>query len=143
MWLAIVCHMATSVSADDISRNPAWHLYDVDLQRGELHFLEVTPETFRVSAFLDTRIAFTREQMHGFSIESVASVLQQVPPRIPRTGFIFHSSFCCSSLLARSLQREGKVLVLREPWALRRLGDVKRSLAKQGQQWEPQGPQLL
>jgi hypothetical protein len=50
--------MATSVSAEDISRNPAWHLYDIDLQRGEMHFLEVTPETFRVSAFLDTRIAW-------------------------------------------------------------------------------------
>jgi hypothetical protein len=135
--------MTTSVSAADIARNPAWHLYDIDLQRGELHFLEVTPETFQVSAFLDTRIAYTSGRMHGFSIETVTSALQQVPPRIPHTGFIFHSSFCCSSLLARSLQREGRALVLREPWALRRLGDVKRGLAFHGRQWEPQGPLLL
>ena len=65
--------MTTSVSAEDITRNPAWHLYDIDLQRGELHFLEVTPETLRVSAFLDTRIAFTRGQMHGFSIEEASA----------------------------------------------------------------------
>jgi hypothetical protein len=135
--------MTTSVSAEDITRNPAWHLYDIDLQRGELHFLEVTPETFRVSAFLDNRIAFTRGQMHGFPVETVAQVVQQVPPRLSRTGFILHSSFCCSSLLARSLQREGRVLVLREPWVLRRLGDLKRNLATHGQQWEPQGPMLL
>lgn len=135
--------MATSVSAEDLARNPAWHLYDIDLQRGELHFLEVTPETFRVSAFLDTRIAYTRGQMHGFPIETVASVLRKIPPRQPRTGFVFHSSFCCSSLLARSLQREGRVLALREPWVLRRLGELKRSLAAHGQKWEPQGPSLL
>ena len=135
--------MAAHVSAEDLARNPAWHLYDIDLQRGELHFLEVTPDTFRVSAFLDTRIAYTRGQMHGFPIETVASVLQQLPPRPPQTGFIFHSSFCCSSLLARSLQREGRVLVLREPWVLRRLGELRRGLMKQGQSWEPQGPLLL
>lgn len=135
--------MASSVSAEDIARNPAWHLYDVDLQRGELHFLEVTPETFRVSAFLDTRIAYTRGQMHGFPIETVASVLQQIPPRMSRLGFLLHSSFCCSSLLARSLQREARVLVLREPWVLRRLGDAKRSLPTHGQAWEPRGPMLL
>ncbi|HEY3646208.1 MAG TPA: hypothetical protein VGM16_12790, partial [Gammaproteobacteria bacterium] len=88
-------------------------------------------------------IAFTHGKMHGFPIETVMSVLQQLQPRVPRTGFIFHSSFCCSSLLARSLQRDGRVLALREPLALRRLGDVKRSLAAHGQQWEPQGPLLL
>jgi hypothetical protein len=135
--------MATSVSAEDLARNPAWHLYDIDLQRGELHFLEVTLETFRVSAFLDTRIAYTRGQMHGFPIEGVAAALRQIPPRRPRTGFIFHSSFCCSSLLARSLQRDERVLVLREPWVLRRMGELRRSLAAQGQNWEPQGPVLL
>lgn len=135
--------MATSVSAEDLARDPAWHLYDIDLQRGELHFLEVTSDTFQVSAFLDTRIAYTRGKMHGFPIETVASVLQQLPPRLPRTGFIFHSSFCCSSLLARSLQREGRVLVLREPWVLRRVGELRRGLAAQGQAWKPQGPQLL
>ena len=135
--------MAANVSAEDLACNPVWHLYDVDVQRGELHFLEVTPETLRISAFLDTRIAFTRGQMHGFPIESVMSALQQVAPRVPRTGFILHSSFCCSSLLARSLQREGRTLVLREPWVLRRLGDLKRGIIKQGQKWEPQGPILL
>jgi hypothetical protein len=135
--------MTTSVSAEDIARNPAWHLYDLDLQRGELHFLEVTADTFSISAFLDTRIAYTGGRLHGFTLETIASALQQVPHRLPRTDFIFHSSFCCSSLLSRSLQREGRVLVLREPWALRRLSEVKRGLAVHGQQWEPQGPMLL
>lgn len=135
--------MATDISADDLCRNPAWHLYDLDLQRGELHFLEVTADTFRVSAFLDKRIAYTGERLHGFPLETVAAALREHAVPTAHTGFLFHSSFCCSSLLARSLQVEGRTLVLREPWVLRRLGDLKHGLATRDQAWYPQGPQFL
>lgn len=135
--------MSIEVSAEDIARNPAWHLYDIDLQRGEMHFLEATPETFSVSAFLDNRIAYTRERMHGFPIDSVITAFQQFPPRPVQMDFLFHSSFCCSSLLARSLQFGDRTLVLREPWALRRLADTRRAAAVQGQEWGAQGEALL
>jgi hypothetical protein len=135
--------MSIEVSAEDIARNPAWHLYDIDLQRGEMHFLEATPDTFAVSAFLDNRIAYTRGQMHGFPIDSVISAFQQFPPRLAQTDFLFHSSFCCSSLLARSLQFGDRTLVLREPWVLRRLADTRRAAAAQGQGWGAQGEALV
>jgi hypothetical protein len=132
--------MPTTVTAEDIARNPAWHLYDVDLERGELHFLEATVDTFRVSAFLDNRIAFTRGELHGFPLDAVAAALRNQPPASAATHFLLHSSFCCSSLLARSLQLDGRTLVLREPWALRRLSDFRRGLATRGQAWYPHGP---
>jgi hypothetical protein len=135
--------MALDVTADDIARNPAWHLYDIDMQRGELHFVEATPETFRVSAFLDNRIAYTGDRLHGFPLEAVARAVAAQPAPKHDPAFLFHSSFCCSSLLARSLQLEGRVLVLREPWVLRRIADLKRGVQAHGQAWHPQGPQLL
>jgi hypothetical protein len=135
--------MAITVSAEDIVRNPAWHLYDIDLQRKELHFLEVTPQTFGVSAFLDNRIAYTTGQMHGFGVDAVISAFRQIPPQSVGMNFLFHSSFCCSSLLARSLQLENQTLVLREPWVLRRLADTRRTLELQGQAWNPQGSALI
>lgn len=135
--------MAIDLTADDLIRNPAWHLYDLDMQRGELHFLEVTPDTYRLSAFLDNRIAYTGDRMHGFPLYAVADALRNAPTDPPPIAFLFHSSFCCSSLLARSLQLEKRTLVLREPWVLRRLADLKRDLAQRRQSWRPQGPQLL
>jgi hypothetical protein len=132
--------MPTTVTAEDIARNPAWHLYDVDMERGELHFLEATADTFRVSAFLDNRIAFTRGELHGFPMEGVVTALRDQPAASAGTHFLLHSSFCCSSLLARSLQLDGRTLVLREPWALRRLSDFRRGLATRGQPWYPHGP---
>jgi len=108
-----------------------------------MRFLEATPETFRISAFLDNRIAYTGDQIHGFPIDAIATVLQRHPPPPRRIAFLFHTSFCCSSLLARSLQREGRMLSLREPWVLRRLGDLKRTVLARRQAWYPQGPALL
>jgi len=135
--------MALELTAEELSHNPAWHLYDLDMQRGEMRFLEARPETFRVSAFLDTRIAYTGDQVHGFPLDAIAAALQQHP--VPRrdVAFLFHTSFCCSSLLARSLQREHQMLALREPWVLRRLGDLKRGVLAHAQAWYPQGPALL
>ena len=135
--------MTIAVSAEDIARNPAWHLYDIDLQRRELHFLEATPETFALSAFLDNRIAFTRDQLHGFGIDAVIAACKQAPPFPVKMDFLFHSSFCCSSLLARSLQFGESTLVLREPWVLRRLADARRTLAIQGQEWGRHGSALV
>ena len=135
--------MAIDLTADDLTRNPAWHLYDLDMQRGELHFLEATPDTFKISAFLDNRIAYTGGRLHGFPLDAVAAAVAARPDADRPVSFLFHSSFCCSSLLARSLQLEGRTLVLREPWVLRRLGELKRSIVQRGQAWYPQGPQLL
>lgn len=135
--------MTTTISVADIARNPTWHLYDIDLQRGELHFLETTPETFTISAFLDNRIAHTRERLCGFDIDSVITAFRQLPPQQAQMDFLFHSSFCCSSLLARSLQFKDRTLVLREPWVLRRLSDIRRARVVQGQVWGDQGKALV
>jgi len=135
--------MALEITAEELTRNPAWHLHDLDMQRGEMRFLEVTPETFSISAFLDNRIAYTGDQVHGFPLDAIAAALQRHPPPPRRIAYLFHTSFCCSSLLARSLQREGRMLVLREPWVLRRLGDLKRGVLARQQTWYPQGPALV
>ena len=137
--------VSLTLSSDDIARNPAWHLYDMDIKRGELHFLEVTPETFERSAFLDTRIGFTGDRLHGFPAEAVAAALAhaRAGARPATVNYLFHSSFCCSSLLARSLHRAGRTLVLREPLILRRLADLKREPGMAADFWPRQGQALL
>jgi hypothetical protein len=135
--------MTTTVTAEDITRNPAFHLYDIDLQQAQLQFLTVSPDTFRLSAFLDNRIAFTDSKVHSLGIDAVIAACAELPPRQTGTNFIFHSSFCCSSLLARSLQIDGLTLVLREPWILRRLADIRRESIPTRQDWQTQSAALV
>ena len=42
-----------------------------------------------------------------------------------KTGFLFHTSFCCSTLLARLLDFPEHSLVIKEPLILRRLSDAE------------------
>jgi hypothetical protein len=44
----------------------------------------------------------------------------------PKTHYIFHHAFVCSTLLARCLNQIDAFISLKEPWILRRLADIKR-----------------
>ena len=41
--------------------------------------------------------------------------------------YIFHSAFCCSTLMSRALDVQGVACVLREPRSLYDLGEMKRA----------------
>jgi hypothetical protein len=56
----------------------------------------------------------------------------------PRSSFIFHHAFVCSTLLARCLNQIDAFFSLKEPWILRRLADTKRAkgLRVPSNQWK-------
>lgn len=131
------------VTARDIARNPDYYLYRLDIEKSEVQLLEVTPDAYVVSAFLDNRIVLTRERLHGFTIDAIISAMQQVGASPARVHYLFHSAFCCSSLLARSFQIPKIAMVLREPIVLRQLCDLKRPMILNGNDWLAQGHALL
>lgn len=116
----------------DLVENPELLLYQVNLARRELSFLEVTSRTFDESSFLDDRIAYTLGRVHGVNLDELAALMGRVPRSSRPVHFLAHTSFCCSTLLARSLRFEGRTLVLREPLILRLLGDARRQGERAG-----------
>ncbi|MDN5865414.1 MAG: hypothetical protein L0I62_09430 [Gammaproteobacteria bacterium] len=103
----------------------AW-LYAWDFARDSGRFLQLDRETLRRSSFLDQRIGADTTHYREVPIaqllhEPLPNALDGNPP-----VFIFHTAFCCSTLLARSLDLPGRSLSLREPAALLQLADLRR-----------------
>ncbi|HEX5313809.1 MAG TPA: hypothetical protein VFX38_02745 [Gammaproteobacteria bacterium] len=107
-------------------RPQAW-LYALDLARDQAWFLDLDREVLHRSAFLDERIATDVRKRHEIPIGELLA--EPIRGAASAPAFLLHTAFCCSTLLARSLDLPGRSLVLREPAPLLELADLARGLA--------------
>lgn len=100
--------------------DPSWFPVDLHVEERRYGFLHIDSSVLERSAFLDTRI----EAPLGEAVAVSAEALGQ--PAVRDTiGWLFHTSFCGSTLLARVLGVSPFTMSLREPMVLRRLGDAR------------------
>jgi hypothetical protein len=108
-------YTACAVTVDPA--DPTWFPFDLDLAAGNARFLRFGAEVLDQSVFLDHRIALVERSPVDVPLASLAI-------RCATPAWLFHTSFCCSTLLARALHANPWVEVLKEPFALRRLADA-------------------
>ena len=102
--------------------DPRWFLDQLDLETGEARFVRVDRPTLSAQPFLDPRWSRTSLPSAGMP----GSMLDAAEgDRVP-LHFIWHTSFCCSTVIAASLDQPGRCLALKEPRALVDLADLKR-----------------
>jgi len=96
----------------------------VDLHVPERRFsiLPLSDALIDQAPFLDTRldIPFLRAALVPYT---------RIPAQLPHgpVGWLFHTSFCASTLLARALHLPPYTVALKEPFILRRLADARKS----------------
>ena len=102
----------TSPDARELALNPEWipHAFEEDT---DLDFVLVPRASRSNLVFLtdgQMRGAYAKTKAPVTAVKNEASVLKDAP-----LHFVFHSSFCCSTLLARAVEKKGTSASLSEP----------------------------
>ena len=105
-----------------IAADPAWFPDAHDANSHALRLTRVSRKALAGQAFLDDRWDRTGAEQVSHPVSDFAMLAR--PKRAP--NFIWHTAFCCSTLLARCLDKPGSNLSLREPAVLMSLANMKR-----------------
>jgi hypothetical protein len=103
-------------------RVPGWFLHDLDPDSGRASFVRTDRASLSAEPFLDHRW----REPHQIDAALPLAELEVAGSRPPRLNFIWHTSFCASTLLSACLDSPGRCLALKEPRVLVQLADMKR-----------------
>lgn len=109
--------------AAEVLARPEWFLDHLDAETSKARFVQTDRDTLSRQAFLDPR--WDRAALPV--VELPMAALGPSGQGRPQLNFIWHTSFCCSTLLAAALDVRGLNLALKEPTALVDLADLKRA----------------
>ena len=105
------------------AEDPSWFADGFDPKDRMVSFVHLDRARLSDTPFLDQRLKRDGAEQTMLSFDALASAL----PSLPRLNFIWHTSFCCSTLLAHALDTPGKNLSLREPGITMTLASAKRA----------------
>jgi hypothetical protein len=108
-------HMHTTPSISGAHTHTMFPV-DFDPERDEFLVLSIAADRIADAAFLDNRLGGDWSLAKHLDWRDVPA-----SPQAPRTALLFHTAFCCSTLLARTLQSVPQVIALREPQVLSQL----------------------
>ena len=101
-------------SIQDVARDPLWLADRYDPGHDSIHFRYVDRDQHRAATFLTDEYLGTEPSPIVIRREDVCAAAPKQGP----IHFIFHSAFCCSTLLARTFDLPGVSMGLREPTIL-------------------------
>ena len=99
------------IQARDLARDPTWFPHAFDARQGAVACVKITRERLAAEPFLDQRM---EKSVTGTASAPLTALMAETkPPGLP--SLIFHTAFCCSTLMAKALDARGSVLALKEP----------------------------
>ena len=112
--------------ANRIVSDERWFPFDFDPRSASVNFVETDWNVLAAQPFLDMRwdVRMARRERAALTELNGNPALGE---NIPDLNFIWHTGFCCSTLLARAITARGCNLSLCEPKILADLADLKRA----------------
>lgn len=120
----------TRLDARDVLGDCCWFPQDYIPLARTMSFVRTDPPSLAQQPFLDHRWNRRGYAQASLTLDSIAGELSPDAP-LPHLNFIWHTSFCCSTLIASALNVANRNLSLSEPVLLVTAADLKRAGAYQ------------
>jgi hypothetical protein len=105
------------IDLECLMRSPQHFPLRISLKDNALIFIEACEADYRRASFLDPRGFPTDARIWQASLSDLVGALGAAELR-GRRCYLFHTGFCCSTLLSRCLEAFSDLFVLREPMSL-------------------------
>jgi hypothetical protein len=117
--------MAATSDLAAIAADPNWLANRYDESLDLIHFVRLTREGHRAVTFITDEYIPAEAPRLVLGRSDVAAAVAAAGPTAP-IHFIFHSAYCCSTVLARAVDIDGVSMGLKEPLILNDLVGWKR-----------------
>ena len=102
--------------------------HKIDVNNNAYKVVATDRKTIETSAFLaDGRFTGPETVFSELPFNEASASLR---PEAPGASYIFHTAFCCSTLLAKAADQPGRMLSLKEPEILMDLANIRRTNVK-------------
>lgn len=110
----------------EILESTSYLLHSIDVKKGTFDFLYTNRETLSSASFIDGRSSLSLDKTVWQVPIDDALEWHRLEPALNRPNrFVFHTSFCGSTLLARTLNIDTKSFSYKEPNILLQLAEIK------------------
>lgn len=111
-------------SVTGIVKNPNWYLHGINLDDASLSFVKTDEHALSACSFLDQRFNVNGLPSVSIKLIDLMGLLDLIDSATPI--FVFHTAFCCSTLIARCLDFDSANVSLKEPAVLMALANYQR-----------------
>src|SRR4029077_2368313 len=102
-------------------------LYPIGINRLRhlVSFVRMSPDRYRNTSFLDPGATSLAPSVYTFNLDDLLLYGLHVPNHAAPVHYVFHTAYCCSTLLARYLDLIPPCFVLREPGVLAQIAMLR------------------
>ena len=106
--------------------DPGWYLHKFNFPEQKAIFIHLDRNGYAQSSFLDDRVHAQPQTAVSISLPQLTEWIESTLIITKPVQYIFHTAYCCSTLMSRALDVPGSSLAYREPVALHQLAATRR-----------------
>jgi len=114
---------SNTIQSTDVYRSPDLFPLHLDIPTKSIIFCEMDRDCYKSTAFLDHRIKPLNQEHHSLRVSELSAAKSAPNGQV---AYIFHSAYCCSTILSRYIDAIEGTFVLREPHCLYEVANIRR-----------------